>query len=46
MKTTHIFGLFASEAGGFERVGFPKRDMYNEQERQHLTSLIDVKVAC
>jgi hypothetical protein len=30
MKTSHIFGLFATEAGGYEKVGFRKRDMYNE----------------
>ncbi|XP_073226842.1 protein FAR1-RELATED SEQUENCE 5-like [Cicer arietinum] len=46
MKTIHICGLTASEAGGFERVGFHKREMYNEQERQSLTSSIDAKVAC
>jgi hypothetical protein len=46
MKTTHIFGLFASEAGGFEKVGFRRRDMYNEQERHRLTTSTDAKAAC
>ncbi|XP_039684333.1 putative protein FAR1-RELATED SEQUENCE 10 [Medicago truncatula] len=31
IKTSHIFGLFASEAGGYGRVGFRRHDMYNEQ---------------
>jgi hypothetical protein len=46
MKTSHIFGLFATEAGGYEKVGFRRRDMYNEQERQRLTSSTDAKAAC
>jgi hypothetical protein len=46
MKTSHIFGLFATEAGGYEKVGFRRRDMYNEQERQRLTSSSDAKAAC
>ncbi|KAK2351779.1 protein FAR1-RELATED SEQUENCE [Trifolium repens] len=46
MKTSHIFGLFATEAGGYEKVGFRRRDMSNEQERQRLTSSTDAKVAC
>jgi hypothetical protein len=36
-KTSHIFGLFATEVGGYEKVGFRKRDMYIKQERQRLT---------
>jgi hypothetical protein len=46
MKTSHIYGLFANEAGGYEKVGFRRRDMYNEQERQRLTSSTDAKAAC
>jgi len=46
IKTSHIFGLFATEAGGFEKNGFRKRDMYNEQERRRLTSSVDAKAAC
>jgi hypothetical protein len=46
MKTSHIFGLFATEAGGYEKVGFRRRDMSNEQERQRLTSSTDAKAAC
>jgi hypothetical protein len=46
MKTSHILGLFANEAGGYEKVGFRRRDMYNEQERQCLTSSTDAKAAC
>lgn len=46
IKTNHIFGLFANEAGGFQKVGFRKQDMYNEQERQRLTSSKDAKAAC
>jgi hypothetical protein len=46
MKTSHIYGLFANEAGGYEKVGFRRRDMYNEQERQRLTSSTNAKAAC
>lgn len=46
IKTSHIFGLFATEAGGFEKIGFRKRDMYNEQEKRRLTSSVDAKAAC
>jgi hypothetical protein len=46
MKTSHIFGLFANEAGDYEKVRFRRRDMYNEQERQRLTSSTDAKAAC
>jgi hypothetical protein len=46
MKTSHIYGLFATEAGGYEKVGFRRRDMYNEQERQRLTTSSDAKATC
>jgi len=46
IKTTHILGLFVNEAGGYGKVGFRKRDMYNEQERLQLTSSINANVAC
>jgi hypothetical protein len=31
ISTTRIYGYFASQAGGYENVGYTKRDMYNEQ---------------
>ena len=34
VKTRHIFGLFAHQAGGYDKVGYRRRDMYNEQQRQ------------
>jgi hypothetical protein len=43
MKTSHIFAI---EAGGYEKVGFRRRDMYHEQEKLRLTSSIDAKAAC
>jgi hypothetical protein len=46
IKTNHIFGLFANEAGGFENVGFRRKDMYNQQQKLRLTSSTDAKAAC
>ncbi|RYR24696.1 hypothetical protein Ahy_B02g058209 [Arachis hypogaea] len=34
ISTSQIFGLLASQAGGYEFVGFGPRDMYNEIARQ------------
>ncbi|KAJ1395668.1 hypothetical protein SESBI_33230 [Sesbania bispinosa] len=34
ISTRHIYGSFAKQAGGYERIGFKKQDMYNEIERQ------------
>ncbi|KAJ1422763.1 FAR1 DNA-binding domain [Sesbania bispinosa] len=31
---TQIYGLAANQSGGYERLGFRKRDMYNEIEKQ------------
>ncbi|RYQ84963.1 hypothetical protein Ahy_B10g104477 isoform B [Arachis hypogaea] len=34
ISTSHIFSLLASQAGGYEFVGYGPRDMYNETARQ------------
>ncbi|KAJ1421608.1 FAR1 DNA-binding domain [Sesbania bispinosa] len=31
---SHIYGAFASQSGGYEKIGFNKKDMYNEIARQ------------
>jgi hypothetical protein len=31
IPTSRIYGFFASQAGGYENVGYTRRDMYNEQ---------------
>lgn len=45
IKTPHIYGYLAYQAGGYERVKFRKMDMYNEQERQKEAMYSDAKVA-
>ncbi|KAJ1421051.1 Zinc finger, SWIM-type [Sesbania bispinosa] len=42
---TQIYGLAANQSGGFERLGFRKRDMYNEVEKQRRMQVSDVRVA-
>lgn len=44
IKTTHIYGLIASQARGYENVGFLKRDMYKEQNREKNSEFSDGKV--
>ena len=34
VKTGHIFGLFAHQAGGYDKVGYHRRDMYNEKQKK------------
>jgi zinc finger SWIM domain-containing protein 3 len=34
IKTKQIYGFFASQAGGFDKVGYGLRDMYNEQVKE------------
>jgi len=46
IKTNHIFSLFASESSGFQRVGFRRQNMYDEQERQRLTSYVCAIFMC
>lgn len=31
IPTSQIYGYFATKVGGFENVGYTRRDMYNEQ---------------
>lgn len=31
IPTSHIYGLFATQAGGYENVGYSRRDVYNGQ---------------
>ncbi|XP_025674211.1 protein FAR1-RELATED SEQUENCE 5-like [Arachis hypogaea] len=34
ISTSQMFGLLASQAGGYEFIGYGRRDMYNEIDRQ------------
>lgn len=45
IRTPHIYGYIASQAGGYENVGFTKRDVYNEGERQKNSHMSDAKAA-
>ncbi|KAJ1380127.1 Zinc finger, SWIM-type [Sesbania bispinosa] len=40
---TQIYGLAANQSGGYERMAFRKRDMYNEIERQKRIQVSDVR---
>ncbi|XP_058733945.1 protein FAR1-RELATED SEQUENCE 5-like [Vicia villosa] len=43
--TTHVFELFAHQAGGYDKVGFRQRDMYNEVAKDKRSDLSDAGVA-
>ncbi|RHN39153.1 hypothetical protein MtrunA17_Chr8g0340801 [Medicago truncatula] len=43
VKTRHIFGLFSHQAGGYNKVGYRRVDMYNEQQRQRKSIVCDAK---
>ncbi|KAJ1404583.1 MULE transposase domain [Sesbania bispinosa] len=45
ISTPQIYGSFASQSGGYNNVGFRKRDLYNEIGRQRMLQLSDVKGA-
>ncbi|KAJ1425085.1 protein FAR1-RELATED SEQUENCE 5-like [Sesbania bispinosa] len=45
ISTPHIYGTFATQSGGFQHVGFSKRDIYNEIGRQRVMQVSDVKGA-
>lgn len=45
IRTPHIYSYIASQAGGYENVGFKLRDMYNEGERQKNSHFSDAKAA-
>ncbi|KAJ1430865.1 MULE transposase domain [Sesbania bispinosa] len=45
ISTPQIYGSFATQAGGFEHVGFSKRDMYNQIVKQRQFHPNDVKAA-
>jgi hypothetical protein len=34
ISTTRIYGYFAAQAGGYENLGYSRRDMYNEEFKQ------------
>ncbi|RHN81800.1 putative transcription factor FAR family [Medicago truncatula] len=36
ISTTRIHGYFASQAGGYQNVGYNRRDMYNEQRKRRM----------
>ncbi|KAJ1443666.1 MULE transposase domain [Sesbania bispinosa] len=42
---TQIFGLAANQSGGYERLVFRNRDMYNEIDKQRRLLVSDVKAA-
>lgn len=43
ISTPHVYGFLASQACGYDYVGFRKRDMYNEQERDRHKFFSDAK---
>jgi hypothetical protein len=43
--TSRIHGYFASQAGGYENVGYTRRDMYNEQFKRSRCSISDAEQA-
>jgi hypothetical protein len=45
IKTKQIYGFFASQAGGFDKVGYGLRDMYNEQVKERRVHFSDAKAA-
>ncbi|KAJ1388901.1 Zinc finger, CCHC-type superfamily [Sesbania bispinosa] len=45
ITTPQIYGSFASQSGGYNNVGFRKRDLYNEIGRQRMLQLSDAKGA-
>ncbi|XP_058775058.1 protein FAR1-RELATED SEQUENCE 5-like [Vicia villosa] len=45
IRTTHVFGLFAHQAGGYDKVGFRQRDMYNEVAKDKRSDLSDAGAA-
>lgn len=45
IKTCDIYRYAASQAGGFDKVGFSKRSMYNELRNQRSSQFLDARVA-
>jgi hypothetical protein len=45
IRTPNIYCLFAMQAGGFDKLRYSKRDMYNEQVRQKRTQYSDAQIA-
>lgn len=45
IKTTHIYGFLAKQAGGYQNLRFMKKDMYKEQIRDCRFQFSDAKVA-
>ncbi|KAJ1394541.1 Zinc finger, PMZ-type [Sesbania bispinosa] len=45
ISTPHIYGTFASQSGGYQHIGFNKRDIYNEIVKQRQVHTSDVKSA-
>lgn len=42
---SHIFGSFANQTGGYEKVGFSRKDIYNQISRQHKRHCSDAQAA-
>ncbi|KAJ1409585.1 FAR1 DNA-binding domain [Sesbania bispinosa] len=45
ITTPQIYGSFVSQSGGYNNIGFQKRDLYNEIGRQRMLQLSDAKGA-
>ncbi|TKY53899.1 FAR1-RELATED SEQUENCE 5 [Spatholobus suberectus] len=43
--TPHIYGSLANQCGGYDRVGFRRKDLYNQIGRQRKLKNVDAKVA-
>lgn len=39
---SRIYGYFAHQIGGYEKLGYSKRDMYNNQFKQRESKSFDV----
>jgi hypothetical protein len=42
ISTTRIYGYFAAQAGGYENLGYSRRDMYNEEFKQKEGALMQM----
>ncbi|XP_058726481.1 putative protein FAR1-RELATED SEQUENCE 10 [Vicia villosa] len=45
IRTIQVFGLFSYQAGGHDKVGFRRRDLYNEVTKDKRSDLSDAEVA-
>ncbi|KAJ1383543.1 Zinc finger, PMZ-type [Sesbania bispinosa] len=45
IRPPNIFNMFANQSGGYEKIGFQKKDMYNKISEQRRSSCSDAKGA-